>query len=349
MRRLFPIFCALALLFLCACSGQAGAPTLSDPAVPETTASDTSVPEATPEPSSEPDTAPILSPGAAKDSVLSAPFQTAEDGVVVTGVADGEELSAFSALWPEADGYISTLLLDGDSAYAAVKTSFYSLEPSRLYRFPADGEPELITDDLSADGRFCLAGDALIYRGYLQDGLWRYDLTDGSAELVLPESVSLLAAADGFLYYADDAGVYRNDSTLTAEVRLFDGGVSSLFVCGDALCGLVLSGGSLPALEIREPDGTLRARIETPEPADNLYADGGRIYIPQPESAQILVYDLDGQALDPIPLTVFDVFCVLWYADEGALYYETFGETGFILCRLPLDGGETAIVGTVIS
>ncbi len=346
------LLCISALLILSACGGSA--PEVSRPV-------ETSVPEAEAVPPQEEAPAPetaaavspaVLSPGAAESSTLSAAFQTDDTGTVYTGAAVGEGFTALNDLLPEGTGYVSRFLLADGYIYAAVKDAYFSLEPSSLLRFSLGenaGEGELLTDDLAADGRFVLAGDALFFRSYADGGLIRLDLTDGTLEPGIPDCAGLLAAADGFMYYAKADGVYRNDSTLAAEAKLFDAIPGELAaVSGRLYC--LRSSGEAAALECRSvDDGSLLFSADLDGPADNFLVSGERVYVPQPENGAVRIFDrLTGEKTGDLPLSLCGSYCVLHCAAEDALYYETFLDELFPLCRVSLSGGDAEIVGEII-
>ena len=350
MKRPLAILCALALLMTLAACG-AGAPEAA--ATPEPTETAAPTPSPTPEPTPEPtpDRAPVLSPGAETESVLSAPFQTDAEGYLFTGTASGSGLNYLNPFLNGAEEYISSFLYADDGVYAAGKDGFYSMEPSSLRFYPGEGDAVLLTDDLSADGRFVLAGPYLFYRSYFDSDLIRIDLADNSSEIAAEGIGGLLAASEGFIYYSRADGVYRNDSTMTAEVKLFDTNVSCLCADPAGLCDLTYTDdGSTAVLEFREPDGALTARAALPELADNMYCRAGRVYVPQAGMGNIEVFDIAAhELLDPIVLTQrMYGYVIVQYVSDEAIYYETVIDGYFPVCRTPLAGGEAEIVGYII-
>ena len=350
MKRFFAAIFAIALLLtLTACSGGDQAPEPAQTVPPAETSVPTPTPEPTPEPT--PDRSPTLSEGAEKESVLSAPFGEDKEGYLFTGTASGSGLNHLNEFLNGAEEYISSFLFTDDGTFTAGKDGYYSLEASKLRFYPKQGETVILTDDLSADGRFVLMGRYLFFRSYLDSDLVRYDLSTGETEIASPGITGILAASDGFIYYGKADGTYRNDSTMNAEVRLFDTPVSYLCVDKEGMCGLTYeSEGSVAVLEFRGPDGTLGARAALPELADNMYVKNGRLYVPQAGMGDILVFDIAAQTvLDPIVLTQRQyAYVVVQYVSEEAIYYETVTDGYFPICRTPLTGGQAETVGHVI-
>ena len=361
MKRIVCIFCALALLLaLAAC----GAKIAEEPAVSE----DLTTPEPTAEPAEEPTEEPteeltqepdgsdeaavpaVLSPGAAEESALSMPFQE-KDGALCTGAATGDGIVSIADILPVGESYVSSLLFCDTGTLAVVKEYGFSLDPSQLILYPADGgEPEVLADGLVPSSRIALAGDALFYLGWDDGALYRYDMTTGAAEAVSDGVTYLFAASGGFLYYEKDGVLYRNDSTGTAEAKLFaTAGIGSIAADGNDLCLLLGSTDGGGILEFRKADGSLAARAELAEPADNILCRDGKLYVPQLSAGQVLVYDLaTAEALDPIALDTLGASCLLHAVTDDALYYETALDTGFALCRVPLAGGPAEVVGSII-
>lgn len=350
MKRILAILCALALFMaLAACGGSGQAPEAAQTVPPADTPAPTATPEPTPEPT--PDRSPTLSPGAEKESVLSAPFGEDAEGYLFTGTASGSGINYLNEFLPGAEEYISSFLFTDDGTFTAGKDGYYSLEASKLRFYPKQGETELLTDDLAADGRFVLAGDYVFFRSYLDSDLVRLELATGKTEIASTGITGILAASDGFIYYGKADGTYRNDSTMAAEVRLFDTPVSYLCVDGAGLCGLTYEEeGSVAVLEFRELDGTPGARAALPELTDNMYAKNGRLYVPQAGMGDILVFDIaERSVLDPIVLTQRQyAYVVVQYVSDEAVYYETVTDGYFPICRTPLAGGQAETVGHII-
>ena len=356
MKRIICIFCILALLLAL---GACAAKPADEPAVSE----ETTTPEPTEEPTQEPtqEASPeaggseeagvpaVLSPGAAEESALSTPFREA-DGELFTGAATGDGFVFLGDILPVGESYVSSLLFCGAGTLAVVKEYYFSVDPSQLVLYPADGgEPELLADGLVPSSRVALAGDALFYLDMDGGALVRYDMTTGQAEPVSDGVTNLLAASGGFLYYVRDGVLCRNDSTGTAEAELFStDGVVSVAADGNDLCLLLGRADGSGVLEFRKADGSLAARAELAEAADNILCRDGRLYVPQLSAGQVLVYGLaDAQELGQIAVEV-GANCLLHEVTEDALYYETALETGFVLYRVPLDGGAAEPVGSII-
>ena len=352
MKRIICIFCAVALLLaLAAC----GAKPADEPAVSE----DLTTPEPAAEPAGEP--APeaggqdeavvpaVLSPGAAEESALSMPFQE-KDGELYTGAASGNGFVFLGDILPVGERYVSSLLFCGAGTLAVVKEYGLSLDPSQLVLYPADGgEPQVLADGLVPSSRIALAGDALFYLDWDENALVRYDMTAGKAEAVSDGVTYLFAASGGFLYYEKDGVLYRNDSTGAAEAKLFaTAGIGSIAADGNDLC-LLLGSADGGVLEFRKADGSLAARVELAEYADNILCRNGKLYVPQLSAAQVLVFDLaTAEALDPIALDTVSAGCLLHEVTDDALYYQTVLGSSFVLCRVPLTGGPAEVVGSII-
>ena len=354
MKRIFLLFCALALILSLAACAKAEAPAAeaaSPTPAPTEAPSPTPAPTDTPQPEETPLPPPTLSPGAAESSRLSASFDAAEDGGLLSAIAKGETVAYLPELLPEelSSGYIAGFLRDGGTLYVAVKDGYRSLEPTRLYRIPEGGEAELLSDSVSPAARFCLAGDSLFFLSYEDENLWRYDLVTGESAAALPDRASLLAAADGYIYYTKADGLYRNDSTMAAEVKIGGTGVLSLAAEGETLCVLAASeDGSSAAVGWLDRNGVVSAMTPLPEPTDTLLYRDGLAYVPLRGEGCVLVLSPDGTEAERLPLTVTGPYYVLWYADGDALYYETLladeEEPSVPLVRLPLDGGESTVV-----
>ena len=225
-----------------------------------------------------------------------------------------------------------------------------SLEPAAIWRFPAEGGAELLAADVSSAARFCLAGDSLFYPGYEDGRLMRCDLSTGEISAALPDRAFPIAAADGFIYYTKADGLYRNDSTMTAEQRIGPAGALSLAAEGDTLCILAASeDGSSAAVGWTDRNGNVLATCPLPETADTLLYVGGTAYVPQREAGCVLALAPDGTETARLPLPVLGAYVILWYADGEALYYETLLEEDLTvpIVRLPLDGSEGEIVAYV--
>ena len=358
MKRILCILCALALLLAPAACGARPA---EEPAVSE----DLTVPEPAQDPPEEPTQEPtqepdgsgeeavpaVLSPGAAEASALSMPFQE-KDGELYTGAAAGDGFVFIGDVLPIGESYVSSLLFCGAGTLAVVKEYSFSIDPSQLVLYPADGgEPQVLADNLVPSSRIVLAGDALFYLNWDDGAMYRYDMSTGGAEAVSDGVTHLFAAAGGFLYYDKDGVLYRNDSTGTAEAKLFaTAGIGSIAADGGDLCLLLGSAdGAAGSLEFRRADGSLAAREALAEYADNILCRNGRLYVPQLSAGQVLVFDLEtAEALDPIALDTAGGSCLLHAVTDDALYYETILDAGLILCRVPLSGGPAEVVGSII-
>ena len=353
MKRTIGLFCALALLLtLCACGAKPAPEPSADISAPEPAAEVT--PELAAESGSEEEEVPvpaILSPGAAEESALSMPFQ-AKDGELFTGAADGDGLISLRDVLPIGESYVSSLLFCGAGTLAVVKEYSFSMDPSQLILYPADGgEPQVLADSLVPSSRIALAGDALFWLDWDDGAMHRLDMSTGEAEAVSDGVSYLFAASGGFLYYAKDGVLYRNDSTGAAEAKLFStAGIGAIAAEGNDLCLLLAKAdGSASVLEFRKADGSLFDRVELAEIADNILSRNGKLYVPQVVSAQVLVFDLAGaQVLDPIPLDTLGASCLLHEVTDDALYYETMLDGGPALCRVPLAGGPAEIVGNIL-
>lgn len=337
MKKNLAALLALALLFcLTACGAGQAAPAETSAPVAEETLVPTAEPEI--------DKTPVLSPGAATDASLSGQFQLGADGTVYTTLVRADGVTYLPDLLPADVGYIAGFLRADGGFYVAVKDGALSFDPAALYYYPDEGEGHLITDDFHPGAVFCLSGGALFFKTYEDPGLWRLAGPDAAPEKVLDGDVWLVGADSGFLYYTRDGGVCRNDSTMSAEVRLFDDeGVIRLYAGENGLCDLCYTADGV-ALEFRAPDSALRTRQEFSAGSDSLLCRGGRVYLAEERS--ILVFSLeDGAALDPIALPEAQSYVSLHCAADDALYYEAFDGEVFRLYRLPLDGGEPVDLG----
>ena len=329
MKRILPALAAAFLLFLCACGRQ-----------PQPTA----VSEAfhTPAGAAESSSAPTevtLSPGASEQVRRAECFGRGPDGALYTGLSRADGLVCLYDVLPEDIGYISRFLMTDEGIYAAVKSEYFTLDPAELWFWPADGgEAQLLAEDVSSDGAFVMTEDELFYTDAETGSLRRAGAAD---ETGLSESVRLLDADAGFIYYAKDDGVYRNDSTLGAEAKLFEPALLTVRAGGGRLYDLSFRDGAA-ALELREKDGSLSASVPLAEGTDNYaYADG-RLYVPQPAQDTILILDAaTGGELGALPLLDGGTYCLLQYAGEDAVYYETVLDGEVVLCRTGPDGAES--------
>jgi len=336
MRRMIPAaLAALMLLSLCAC-GHAPAQG-SEPYAPA--AETASVP-----PAETPAPAPKLSPGAAERVYRAVRFEEGPDGRLYTSLTRADGLVCLYDLLPEGVGYIARFLMTDDGIYAAVKSEYFTPEPAELFFFPAEGEPVHLADNLTSDGMFVMTDDALFWTDADDGALRRLPLNGGGPESVLTDEVRLLDADGGFIYYAKGDGVYRNDSTLGAEALLFSPASLSVRADSGRLYSLSYDSGGTAHIELREPDGSPAADVPLEEETDNFLVSGGRLYIPQPAAGKILVLDAEGG--DPaaeLALPDGTPYCLLWYADGDAAWYETVQDGEIVLCRS--DGEHTENLG----
>lgn len=336
MKRLVSFLCAgVMLLGLCAC-GKTAEPEATPVPVSSNAAAESSA---------RPGTAPVLSPGAAEQAYLSGFFQTTGDGTVYTSLARGEGVACLYDSLPEDIGAVGGFFLTDDGIYAVIKESSYSMEPAALYFFPSDGgESLLLAEDVFPSGLFCLAGDGLFYTSYADSAIWRLDIPTGETRQVLDASVYFLGAQGGFIYYTRDGGLYRNDSLMSSEVMLVEsGGIFGFLPDADCLCLLV--SGETPAVEIREPDGTLRARVELEEYIDTILRHGDRVYVPLTGAGTVLVLDLAGNETARLPLPGGGGYYLFFYAGDSELFYETYDGERTVICAMNPDTGGNRILG----
>ncbi len=337
MKRILCLICALATaLSLAACASKtepietAETPLLTAEVTPAPT--DTPVPEETPLPP------PALSPGAAEESRLSGAFAVDDTGAVLSATP-GEDVSYLPRLL-ELEGSVAGFLLEGGDLYVVMKDGFYSLEPARLYRLPADGGVELISDEVSPAAAFCLAGDGLFFADYEDSRIRRYDTTTGEMSDTPVDGAAFVAADGGFIYYRKADGLYRNDSTMRAEARIGGTGVMALIARGDTLCVLAASDDlTAAAVGWLDGNGIVQAMVPLEETAESLLFDGVTTYVPQREAGVILALDTDGAELARLDLPVTGYYCTLLGVTADAVYYETLPEDGDapVLVRLPLE------------
>lgn len=332
MKRLVSFLCAgVMLLGLCACGKAGEQETISPPAAAE--------------PSVQPDTAPVLSPGAAEQSCLSGLFQTAGDGTVYTSLVRGEGVACLYDILPEDIGAVSGFFLTDDGIYAVISESYYSMEPAALYFFPSDsGGSRLLAENVFPGGLFCLAGDGLFYTNYDDSSIWRLDIPTGETRQVLDASVYFLGAQGGFIYYSRDGGLYRNDSLMASEVMLMEhSGIFGLLPEADCLCLLVSDETS--AVEIREPDGTLRSRVELEEYTDTILRRGDKIYVPLTGAGAVLVLNLEGNETERLSLPDGSGYHLFFYAGDSELFYETSDGDNTVIRALNPATGENRLLG----
>ncbi len=351
MKRILCLMTAAALLLGMAACGRTEAPQPTPEAVAEVAPTPEVTPVPIPEPTAEPEvlpgTEPVLSPGAAEDSCLSALFVTGGDGAVYTGIARAEDITDLHDLLPEDIGYIAGIIPTDGGFCVSSKEYFYSLDPSALYYCPAEGEPSVLSAELSPSGVFCLAGDTVFFEGYGDGSLWSVPLTGGEPAAVYPDGVQLLAAADGFIYYARNDGVYRNDSTMTAEVKIISSNAGYLTAGPEGLCDLTYSdGGQTALLELRDLDGRLRGRYTLEELTDSVACFDGKVYVPQLAAESILVFPMDG-AGEPvrIGLPQAEAYCQIRHVTENTVYYATVIDDQPRLCRVGTDGSDPQAIG----
>lgn len=328
MKRFWLLTLAALLLVTAACGAS------SEPgpvAVSET------VPPAV-QPSIEtPEPVPTLSEGASEHIQRSLRFQEF-DGELYTSLTRTEDVVCLYDLLPEDVGYIARFLITDGGIYAAVKSEYFTLDPASLRFFPWDGGDVLIlADEISSDGVFLKADDALFFAD--ADGrLCRCEIAGGETKVVLHQNVRLLDADGGFIFYAKDDGVYRNDSTLGAETLVIDFPSSCVRVEDGQIFDLMHTPTDA-AIERRDLNGSLLYSVPLEEDADHFLLSGGRLYAPLLQAGAAAVMDPEtGESLDSIPLDGLDGYCLLWYAAEDAVYYETISDGEIVLCRADKSG-----------
>ena len=308
---------ALMLFGLCACKGNTAE------------SASFSVPE-TKEP------APTLSPGAAERTYRSCRFQE-RNGELYTCMTRTDGVKCLYDLLPEGVGYITRFLVTDAGIYAAIKSEYFTLDPAALYFFPFEGDALLLADELSSDGFFVMTDDALFYPD--ADGqLCRCDLAGSESKAAVSGSVRLLDSDGGFIYYLKDDGVYRNDSTLGAESRVIDFPSSCVRVEGGQLFDLMHSPTDA-AIELRDLNGALLGSVPLDGDADHFLLSGGRLYAPRLREKAVSVIDPETrETLDTIPLAGLEGYCLLWYAAEDVVWYETILNGEIVLCRADKTG-----------
>lgn len=336
MKRYIALFlAALMLLTLCACKK-------SSSSVQEPVSQHTQEPAATATPSPTPYVEPETF------SVMAGTIQTDEDGMVWTTLAPMEGTTYLYDLLPEDIGYVYSFLIAGDNIYASVKEYNRSMDPASLYVFHREtGESALLADNASPACAFCLVGnDVFLYRG--TSGFWSLNASTGENQQVLSDDADLLAARDGWFYYAkSDGALYRNNSTMGAEERLLDS-CPSYWLCPgtDAMFTLAYEeNGTKPVLEYRDFSGTLRSSASLPEDPGSIGSDGAYVYVPQPGLGELLVYDLaDGQQTDSIPLPADIAQCMILHADENFLYCQALVNGLFQILRINIETSEASVL-----
>jgi hypothetical protein len=292
---------------------------------------------------------PTISPEAETLSACAGRIQFDDQGSVYTTVTRGEGLVYLPDLLPEdMTVYVYNLLVTQDTIYFAAKDEYFSLEPSSLYALDRqDGTITLLAQDASAGCNFCLVGERLFYESYDQD-IRAISLTGGQTELVLPDALKLLDADSDYFYYVKaDGGIYRNDSTGTTEGQVLDSYRSYWFFAqADALCDLTYQeNNTLAVLEFRAGDGTLRTQKVLNEASDGLYAQGNTLYVSQPQSHSIWVFDMStGEQTGSIPLPEDINYCFIQAVADDALYFQTVTE----LWVISLNGDSCEYLGDIL-
>jgi outer membrane protein assembly factor BamB len=333
------------LLFaLCACGTAAvETPAQNQAPVPEAQATDT------------PETArplPTLSPGAETSSTLCTTLLASDDGTVYTFLAQTQEAVYLPDQLPEDIGYVYALLEGDDCLYLAAKDTYFSLDASRLYAYaPADGTVTELADDAAAGCRFCLVGERIFYETYDQ-GIAALDPSTGTVQSTLPEAQRLLTADGGYLYYTKaDGGVYRNDSTGTAEVQILAQYDSYWFYSAqDGLCDISYQeNGTLAVLEFRDMDGTLRSQRVLEEISSGLYAQDGILYVPQGQGQTIARFDIaQAQELTSLTLPEAQSDYYIQAVTADTLYYQAYDQGEPWLYALNLDDGTVTALGEIL-
>lgn len=335
MKKYAVLFLAvLMLLALCACGDTPAAET-TDP-TPDSAPQTTALPS--PTPYVEPETF----------SVMAGSVQADTEGTVWTSLAAMDGTSYLYDLLPEDVGYVYSFLITGDDIYAAVKEYNRSMDPASLWVFDKEtGEGTLLADDLSPACSFCLVGDDIfLYRG--SHGFWSLNASTGDKQQVLPEDADLIAARDGHFYYTlADGGLYRNNSTFTAQEKLLDD-CPSYWLCPgtDAMFDLAYGEeGTKPILEYRTFDGVLQFSVNLLETPGGLWSDGDQVYVPQPGAGEILVYAMaSGEQTGSILLPQEMTQCLVLHADSEALYCHTMADGLFQILRISTDGSGYEIL-----
>lgn len=328
-RRTGLVLAAVLLLGLCAC-GRA----VVEESAPFTAPTAAAQTEAVREPA--------LSPGAAEAAYRASRFQMGPDGTLYTSLTRAEGLVCLYDVLPADIGYIARFRITEDGIYAALRSEYFSLEPSALYLFPEDGgEARLLVEELSAAGDFMMTDDAIFYLDYDNETLQRLDLASGESEPVMPDVVRLLDSDGGFIYYAKSDGVYRNDSTMGAETLLFSPAESYVFAQDGRIADLAYREDGAH-IELRGMSGALLTDIRLDELTDNFLCAGGIAYVPQPSAREVRMLDLQtGETRGRIPLPSLSSYCTLLYAAGETVYYQTYtdAETLFRADR----NGETLL------
>ena len=336
-RPIILILAAALLLGLCACGRAAVGE--SEAFTAETAAA---------APTAAPAGPPVLSPGAADAAYHSYRFQRGEDGSLYTCLIRTEGVECLYDILPEDIGYIARFIVTGEGIYVTVKSEYFTLDPAALYFYPAGGgDGKLLVEELSSDGVFVMAGDALFYSDYEYGYLNRLDLKGGDPSTVLEEQVRLLDSDGGFIFYGKDDGVYRNDSTFSAEALVFAPAAIDFCAEDGVLCGLTYGADGNQYVELRGTDGAIISSTPLAVSTDNLLCADGMAYVPQPAAQRVLVYDMKtGRAMAEIPLPGLEAYCLIWYAGDNAVWYETMKDGETVLCRA--DAAGTEVLGPVI-
>lgn len=341
-KRFVTALCAFAVFCLFSACGETESPVSTETEV----ISETTPPETVSTPAAEPtpDKTPVLSDGAASDASLSGLFQIGADGTVYSALAEADGLTYLPDLLPEDVSYIAGFLRLDTGFYVSVKAGMLSLDPASIYYYPDEGEPHCISSDVHPGSLFCLSGGALFYRAYDDGSLWRLSAPDAEPEKVVDGDVWLVGADSGFIYYTRGGSVCRNDSTMSAEVPLFDdGGIIRLYAGDDGLCDLTYTADGA-ALEFRAPDSTLRSTRTLSASSDSILALNGVVYVP--DGSSILAFSLsDGTEQSPIELPDTQSSVLLHSVSADALYYRAFNGESFRLYRIVPDGSAPEDLG----
>lgn len=333
MKRFLSALAAVLILFLCACGQQ---PATEPEAAESPAPTEEPAPTATAAPTAP---APTLSPGAAELALRGECFGRGPDGELYTSLSRSDGLVCLYDVVPEDAGFVVRFVMTDAGIYAATKSEYFTLDPATLWFFPADGsEAWFLAKDVSPDGRFLLTSDALFYTEAETGYLRRVGLTGTGA---IYDPVRLLDTDGGFIYYAKDDGVYRNDSTLGAEERLFEPASLSVRAGGGRLYSLSHADGAA-AVELREKDGSLAVSVPLDAETDNIAYDDGRLYVPQSALDEILILDAEtGDESGSLPLLDGGTYCLILYVDKDTVWYETVLDGEIVLCRTSEDGAES--------
>lgn len=340
MKKLFALLLLSALLLsLCAC----GEP----PA--EVTPSPLPTLEPTPEPTPTPTPRPPFVPEG--EATMGKSFQRLDDGTLYCANIPLKDY-IYVPQWLEEDyPYIDTLLVNGETLYFVVKTSYVSYDPASIYAADlTTGETRLLAEDGAINCRLAMVDGVLIYNR--EDGLRAIDPLSGEQTAFLSGSYTIMDACGGWLFYCSDENgmLCRNSAALSAEEALFAAAANcALSVSTEALALLVpgenLSGYTLYLLDWY---GQIQTEAAFASTTLDMFAQSDEIYLLDVNTKELTVWSMEDLSqlrsieVDP----ELEDFYILYIDRDGILHQRRRADEPYTYWRMDPDGGNAVELDT---